>query len=438
MAGVLPPRLQARCSTIPHGTGWCSSSGRFSPVGSPGSRSTTSSARSCTSRCVGLAVAATSAAHVTSLRLRRHPSRSRSSSTGESDRGLRPGPLPRRRLGWRLDRNRLRVDLLRVSRVGPRAARDRRAHRARLDVGPLGRRGRRHDRLRGGASARRDAVRALSRRPPRTARARPPASHTCAPVRDHPAPHFLGVRLQRASDLVREVRVTFDEARARPSVRPSRSWNTSTWPSHAAPAPMPIVGTVDALGDRARRPARDASSTIAKRRPPRAPARRRRASCCAFAAVRPCTLKPPSCVDRLRRQADVAHHRDARGDDRARHAQRRVPPPSSLTTSAAASLTKRPALRTASSSETGSCMNGMSPTTSARSTRPGDGARVVDHLLHRHWERRVVAEHDHASESPTSRMSSPPARRSARPARRTRSPSRSSRRGSSGRRSAAA
>ena len=65
----------------------------------------------------------------------------------DPDRGLRPGPLPVRRLGRRHDRNRLRVDLLRVPRVGARAARDRRAHRARLDLGPLGRRRRRHDRL---------------------------------------------------------------------------------------------------------------------------------------------------------------------------------------------------------------------------------------------------------------------------------------------------
>ena len=43
--------------------------------------------------------------------------------------------------------------------------------------------------------------------------------------------------------------------------RPSRSWNTSTWPSHAGPAPIPIVGT--------------SIASVTARRPRRAPLRAR-------------------------------------------------------------------------------------------------------------------------------------------------------------------
>ena len=72
-------------TTIPHGTAWCSRLGVSRRWAHRVRRSTTSSARSCTSRCGGLAVAAAAtAAHVTSSRLRRRPSRSRSSSTGRS------------------------------------------------------------------------------------------------------------------------------------------------------------------------------------------------------------------------------------------------------------------------------------------------------------------------------------------------------------------
>ena len=98
---------------------------------------------------------------------------------------------------------------------------------------------------------------------------------------------------------------------------PRRSWNTSTWPSVAGPAPMPITGTsssrisssVTALGI--------ASNTIVKQP----------ASCSASAseAIRsgscsraPLRLPAAERGRGLRCEAHVAHHRDARADDRRR------------------------------------------------------------------------------------------------------------------------
>ena len=68
-------------------------------------------------------------------------------------------------------------------------------------------------------------------------------------------------------------------------------------------------------------------------------------------ALLPCSLKPPSARHALRRQAQVAHARDAGGDDRLHAASDISLPPSSLMPSHAASAMKRPALRTAVSSD---------------------------------------------------------------------------------------
>ena len=72
-------------------------------------------------------------------------------------------------------------------------------------------------------------------------------------------------------------------------------------------------------------------------------------------------------------------------------------PPSSLTACAPpsfiepAGVARRPARR-----PPGRLTNGMSPTTSARRARAAHHARVVDHLVERHRQRRLVALHDHA------------------------------------------
>ena len=77
---------------------------------------------------------------------------------------------------------------------------------------------------------------------------------------------------------------------------PSRSWNTSTWPSVAGPAPMPITGTsispisssVTALGI--------ASKTIAKQ-PASCSASASAAMRAAARALRPWAFQPPSAVE---------------------------------------------------------------------------------------------------------------------------------------------
>ena len=93
----------------------------------------------------------------------------------------------------------------------------------------------------------------------------------------------------------------------------------------------------------------------------RASATRRRAA----SAVRPCVLKPPSCVaDCGVKPTWPMTGMPARTIARAREAE--GPAPSSLTASARASLTKRMALRRASSSEIWYEPKGMSPTTTGR------------------------------------------------------------------------
>src|ERR1700733_8766307 len=77
------------------------------------------------------------------------------------------------------------------------------------------------------------------------------------------------------------------------SYMPSMSYETSTWPSHATPAPIPIVGTSTvAVISRAMSDGM-ASSTIAYA-PASASARASASRRSRPPASRPCTLKPPS------------------------------------------------------------------------------------------------------------------------------------------------
>ena len=78
-----------------------------------------------------------------------------------------------------------------------------------------------------------------------------------------------------------------------PSRMPSRSWNTSTWPSVAGPAPMPMIGTVIRLISSAVSADGTASKTMQMQPAscrPTAP----RAIRIAESAVRPCARYPPS------------------------------------------------------------------------------------------------------------------------------------------------
>ena len=72
-----------------------------------------------------------------------------------------------------------------------------------------------------------------------------------------------------------------------------------------------------------------------------------------------------------------------------------VPAPSILTASAPASLTKRIAFVTASSSDTWKEPNGMSATMSGPACPARHRARQHQHLLHRRRDRRVVTQHRH-------------------------------------------
>ena len=132
---------------------------------------------------------------------------------------------------------------------------------------------------------------------------------------------------------------------------PSRSWNTSTWPSVAGPAPMPITGisispissSVTALGI--------ASKTIAKQ-PASCSARASAAIRAAARALRPWAFQPPSAVEVWGvRPTWPITGMPAPTIARARLAGA-SPPPSSLTTSQPPSLTIRIAVAIACSSET--------------------------------------------------------------------------------------
>ena len=74
-----------------------------------------------------------------------------------------------------------------------------------------------------------------------------------------------------------------------PSRMPSRSWKTSTWPSTAGPAPMPITGTCISGMTSAETADGIASKTIEKQ-PASCSASASRAIRAASVALRPCAL----------------------------------------------------------------------------------------------------------------------------------------------------
>ena len=105
------------------------------------------------------------------------------------------------------------------------------------------------------------------------------------------------------------------------------SCSTSTWPSQPGPAPMPIVGMVSPAVTRARAAAGTSSSTIAQA-PAASSAPASSSSRSAAAGVPPLHPVAAQRVDRLRREAEVAHHRNAPLHQRAhrrRHVARRPP-----------------------------------------------------------------------------------------------------------------
>ena len=98
---------------------------------------------------------------------------------------------------------------------------------------------------------------------------------------------------------------------------PSRSWKTSTWPSVAGPAPIPITGTSmlrhERLGDRCGNRLEDDREAAGRLQRQRLLGElRRRLGGLALG------LEAAEGGGGLRRQADVAHHRDAGADDRPR------------------------------------------------------------------------------------------------------------------------
>ncbi len=135
------------------------------------------------------------------------------------------------------------------------------------------------------------------------------------------------------------------------SNRPNRSCVTSTCPSQPTPAPMPNRRDGDFLRDEFRQTDRDRFQHQAE-------------AACFFQQARifdqplggtgGFALRPKAAqlVDRLRREPEVPHHRDARARNRSGWLSTRSRPPSSLTLSIPPCCRKRPALRIASSTET--------------------------------------------------------------------------------------
>ncbi len=108
------------------------------------------------------------------------------------------------------------------------------------------------------------------------------------------------------------------------SSMPSTSWNTSTWPSHCGPAPMPMVGTSTALGDHAGHLVGHALEHDGE-----APGVGQRLGVghepqrgLLLAALH---LEAAHGVHRLRGEAEVAHHRDLGVDERLDHRQALAP-----------------------------------------------------------------------------------------------------------------
>ena len=177
------------------------------------------------------------------------------------------------------------------------------------------------------------------RRPPGGTDAR--VSGRCAPRRGSRAAHVVGERRRRVGEHGAQVGVPLDEPRQRcRRAGPAMSCQTSTWASQSGPAPMPIVGIAQLLGD----PLGDVGGHHLQDDRERAGllerAGRRSTSVVARVAA---ALHPVAAegVLALRGEADVRHHRDARSAISARPAARRAAPPSSLTACAPPSFMKR-------------------------------------------------------------------------------------------------
>ena len=191
------------------------------------------------------------------------------------------------------------------------------------------------------------------------------------------------------------------------------SCQTSTWPSVSPPAPIPIVGTASARVAARATAAGIASSTIAKQPPPGARARPRRARAAAPPSGPAREAAEPG--RRLRRQADVAHHRDARAR-RSRAPGTRRAAALELHRVGAALLDephrvpRRPARPTPGTSRT-ACRRPRGPLRAA-----GHPRRHEDDLVERDRHRRGAPCTTMPDESPTRIMSTPAAsaRRAAR------------------------
>ena len=98
-------------------------------------------------------------------------------------------------------------------------------------------------------------------------------------------------------------------------------------------------------------------------------------------------------IHRLRRQPDVAHHRNA-GVDQGADARRLGPAPSTLTASTPASLTKRIACATRLVGHLERSERHVGDDERALGAAD-DGARQHQHLVDRHRHGRIVPEHRH-------------------------------------------
>ena len=141
-----------------------------------------------------------------------------------------------------------------------------------------------------------------------------PASRTCAAprgsgARARPTRSSQGRSGYRRADL----RVALDEA-GRPSYSPSRSCQTSTWPSQSAPAPIPIVGNARRLLTRRATGAGTASAHEGEAAG-RLECARVREQCERLLGRPALSLEPAEHRGRLGREAEVLHDRDPGADD---------------------------------------------------------------------------------------------------------------------------
>ena len=133
---------------------------------------------------------------------------------------------------------------------------------------------------------------------------------------------------------------------------------------------------------------------------------RRRAAGCAVLLVAALHHVAAHLVHRLRGEAEVAHHRDAGADDARSIVSANSAPPSSFTLPTPPSATRRPALLHRLV-DRGLVAHERQVADDVRPLRAaGDGAAVVDHLVHGDGQGRVVALDHHAQ-----RVARPAARR---------------------------